>query len=215
MGRDIFRKNPRKLRKITTLIAQLPFLGATCLLTSCALIEFTGDAVELTGKVVRTAVRTTGTVVTTTGKILYPVGKAGIAGVSYIAGKRLIQLDQYGNSYFLDVKLNRRHKAKLLLDTGATAVQISAALADRMGIDTAVSPLVPCTLADGSTTYARSITLKEVRLGGVRVKDVRALVLDNRDGSENDGLLGMSLLNRFNFKIDTERNLLILRSKAE
>ena len=180
-------------------------------LCSCAVVEFTGKTVEMTGRVVRTGVKTTGTIVTTTGKIANSSGKVGAAGIRYAIGKRVIPLDRIGNSFYTIVKLNGRYNARLLVDTGATNVQISDRLARTMGIDTRHSRQVRCTLADGSTTYAKAVTLKEVKLGGTKVKNVEALVIE----SDGDGLLGMSYLNNFIFELDPENSVLVLRSKTE
>ncbi len=182
---------------------------------SCAVIEFTGDTVEMTGKIIRTGIRTTGTLVTTTGKVAYATGKAGKAGIDYFTGTRKIQLERVGNSYFAVARLNRKYNVRLLVDTGATHVQISERMARYMGIKTDNAMLVRCTLADGSTTYAKLITLKEMSVGGTKVKNVEALVLFSQEGDDKHGLLGMSFLDHFRFQIDPDKRLLLLKHKVE
>jgi len=47
-------------------------------------------------------------------------------------------------------------------------------------------------------------------LGRARVTNVRAVVLDKEQGM---GLLGMSFLNNFVFKVDTEKSELVLERR--
>lgn len=191
--------------------ACLPFIrvcsmGMFFLLSACAVVELAGDVVVLTGKVAVTAVKTTGAVVMTTGKL------AG-ATVGYFAGKRKIKLEREGNTYYVNARLNGKKNARLILDTGATSVQISSKLAKKLKINLKKADTVQCTLADGSVVPARVVVLKEVKLDGVKVKDVSALVIENDSDQDGDGLLGMSFLNNFIFQIDPDKNLLILQHK--
>lgn len=177
------------------------------MLVSCRLLWLAGDVVELTGKVVVTSVKTTAVIVQTTAKLTG-------ATVSYFAGKRKVRLERDGGSCYVAARINRRHKARLLLDTGATSVQISPALARRLGIDLDRADRVRCTLADGSVTTAGVATLHEVRLTRtIKVADVRALVLEHDETADSDGLLGMSFLEHFVFQLDPANDVLILRCR--
>lgn len=183
------------------------FLISVYLLVSCGILGVAGDAVVFTGKVATTAVKTTGAVVMTTGRI------AG-ATVRVFKGKKTIKLEREGNTYYVKVKINKKKTARLILDTGATSVQISSRLAKKLKIKKSKGEIVQCTLADGRTVQARSVVLKEVRLDGVKVEKVRALIIDNDIEQDSDGLLGMSFLNNFIFQIDPDNNLLILQHKG-
>lgn len=196
-------------------LVQISVIVAMCTLTSCRVMEFTGDTIEFTGKVASAALKTTGAAVETTGKVVTTTGKLGGSTARFIAGDRKVTLERRGNSFYVEAVLNRRYRTRLLLDTGATNVQISKALARRMGVNSHRGREVNCTLADGSVTRARLINLAEVKLGGVKVRDVETLVLEADSESDHEGLLGMSFLNHFNFRIDTDRNLLLLRSKEK
>ena len=177
-----------------------------CLLSSCGVGKVATKSVVLTGKAVGVAAKTTGKVALKTGKV------AG-SGIRYATGRRVVPLEREGNSFYVNTRLNRRYKARLVLDTGASAVQISSRLARRMGIDPSKGRRVQCTLADGSVTSARSIVLKEVRAGKARAKKVRAIVLENDGVGHGDGLLGMTFLDNFVVKLDTDQNLMVLRAK--
>ncbi len=175
------------------------------LLSSCKMLEITGDTIVVAGKTATAAVKITEAVAGTAVKV-------GKVGVRLAVGKRAIKLEREGNSFYVTARVNRHYKTRLLVDTGATHVQISSTLARRMGLGN-VGDLVPCTLADGSVVYARSVSLRDVRLGRARAKDVRALVFESEEDASSEGLLGMSFLEQFRFEIDTDRELLILAPK--
>ncbi|MBU0991251.1 MAG: retroviral-like aspartic protease family protein [Proteobacteria bacterium] len=196
------------IMKAGQLFIRICAAGMFFFLCSCAVVELAGDAVVLTGKVAVAAVKTTGAVIMTTGKI------AG-ATVGYFVGKRKVKLERVGNSYYVNARINGKKNARLILDTGATSVQISSRLAKKLKINLKKADTVQCTLADGSIVQARVIVLKEVKLDGVKVKDVTALVIENDSDQDGDGLLGMSFLNNFIFQIDPDKNLLILQHKGE
>jgi len=166
-----------------------------------------------TGKAAYATAKTTGKVAYATGKVAYKAGRKAGGGIAYLSGRRTVKLDRRGNSFYAKVRLNRRYTAQLLVDTGASSTQISRALAERMGLKPDSGRQVRCVLADGSVTHAREVTLKEVRVGGAKVKKVPVVVLESDSAERIDGLLGMSFLGHFNFRIDTEKNLLILRGK--
>jgi len=207
-----------RLMRATCVAASLSVVVVLlCVTSSCGPFELAGKTVVTTGRLAGTAVKTTGkfaeATVKTTGKVIVESGKVARASARYYSGKKVAQLEQIGDAFTILACLNRRYKANLLLDSGASSVQISPALARRMGVDPLEGMRVKRTLADGAVTYARQVVLKEVNVGGAQVKNVPALVLEDDAPRASDGLLGMSFLNHFDFKIDTEQKLLALRCK--
>ena len=128
-------------------------------------------------------------------------------------GKDVISLIRLGNSLFVDVKLNHRESARFLLDTGCSEMQISRRLARRLGIDDTDGNSVTAQIAGGHTVNGRVVELTEIRVGQARVSRVKAIVLDAEGPRHYDGLLGMSFLNHFIFKIDSERGKLVLQKR--
>jgi clan AA aspartic protease (TIGR02281 family) len=184
----------------------------------CAVIDAGVKTIDLTTKVVGGAgklavetVKTTGKVVSATADLASKTGDAAHRGASLVSGGRIVRLEKIGNSLYVDVLINRRRKARMLLDTGATDMQISSAMAKSLGVRSGEGELTRVTLAGGRQATARSIVLKDVRVGSTRVRNVRALVLDDDWGMSDDGLLGMSYLNNFVFRIDAEKGLLTLK----
>ena len=56
------------------------------------------------------------------------------------------------------------------------------------------------------------VKISSLTLANVKMQEVMAAV-SKGVGSDFDGLLGMNFLGRFNFEINQERNLLILKQK--
>ncbi|MDP8229759.1 MAG: retropepsin-like aspartic protease [Candidatus Gorgyraea atricola] len=115
----------------------------------------------------------------------------------------------------VDTLINNETRASLLLDTGATTVVLSDRIARELGIrdNVAEKDKVDVQLADGRKIEARHVVLDSVRVEDSEVKDVGAVVLLDAEGDIEDGLLGMSFLNKFNFQIDTLNNKLILQKR--
>jgi aspartyl protease family protein len=86
-------------------------------------------------------------------------------------------------------------KAGVLVDTGATGVAISQALADTLGLKSRVA--VRTATANGDT-ISYMVRLDEVRLGGIVARDVSASIVPGLNG---DALLGMSFLGRMDIRL--------------
>ncbi|MBU1888248.1 MAG: retroviral-like aspartic protease family protein [Candidatus Omnitrophica bacterium] len=185
------------------------FILTAFLLTGCTALKTTGKVLGATGKAAFVTGKVVGKVAVGTAKV---TGKGVKTVVNMAVGKEVVRLDKKCNSLYVDTVLNRRVKTKLILDTGCTDTQISADIAKRLGIRTNQGQKVSCQLADGRMVTGRAINLKEVRLGRSRASNIRAIVLDSA-GEKETGLLGMSFLDNFVFRIDTEKSELILQRR--
>jgi aspartyl protease family protein len=103
--------------------------------------------------------------------------------------------------YWAQARINGQ-TVRMLVDTGATAVSLTAADARSVGIDPAALTYgLKVATASGEARAAR-ITLPSVAVDGAEVRNVDALVLD-RDTDAS--LLGMSYLSRLSgFDADRE-----------
>jgi clan AA aspartic protease (TIGR02281 family) len=113
----------------------------------------------------------------------------------------------------LAVKINNKIEAKLVLDTGATLVVLRRDLAASLGINLDdAKPDIKLMLADGRKINAKFITLESVKVQDSEAKNVEAAIMleEAGDFGFGDGLLGMSFLKRFNFKVDYKEKKLIL-----
>lgn len=187
------------------------------LLSGCTVVKATSAVVGTAGKVVYTTVKVTGKVVGTTAKVLgktaVVTGKGVRTVVNMATGRHVVKLTKRGNSLTTSVLLNRKVREDLIVDTGATDTVISSTLAKKIGIQTAKGKNVLCRVADGRAVNGKQVNIKEVRVGGAKVYNVQAVVLDSGNIGNSQGLLGMSFLNNFVFKVDTEKETLVLQKR--
>ena len=112
----------------------------------------------------------------------------------------------------VEATLNRNVQASLILDTGASIIMLRKSIAEKLGINLdKAKPDMKVTVADGRQINAKHIILESVKVEKVEADNVDAAVLLDEVGdvSFGDGLLGMSFLKRFNFKIDHKDKKLI------
>ncbi|HZD20576.1 MAG TPA: retropepsin-like aspartic protease, partial [Burkholderiales bacterium] len=94
-----------------------------------------------------------------------------------------------------------------VVDTGASAVVLSAADALRLGIDWHKGARRTMQTANGPTA-GYLVKLDKVRVGGIELHDVDGVILEQGMGV---GLLGMSFLNRLEMRRDGDSMTLTRR----
>jgi clan AA aspartic protease (TIGR02281 family) len=175
-------------------------------LSGCSVVRATGTVVGAAGKAVYITAKVAGNTAVIAGKGVKTV-------VNMATGKHVVKLTRRGNSLTTNVLLNRKVRADLIVDTGANDTVISSSLAKKIGISVNKGRNVLCQVADGRSVNGKQINIKEVRVGGAKVYNVQAVVLDSGEMGNSPGLLGMSFLNNFVFKVDTEKELLVLQKR--
>ena len=85
-------------------------------------------------------------------------------------------------------------ETRAMIDTGATSVALSSDEAARMGIRYVGQPMVQISTAAG-IKHAYRVTLAAVRVGGVTLNDVEAVVMEGGNAQLGITLIGMSFLN--------------------
>jgi len=192
-------------------------VSALMFLSGCSVVKATGTVVGVAGKTVYTTAKVTGKVVGTTakavGKTAVVTGKGVKTVVNMATGRHVVKLTKRGNGLTTSVLLNRKAREELIVDTGATNTVISSSLAKKIGIQPAKGKNVLCQVADGRTVNGKQVNIREVRVGGAKVYNVQAIVLDSGEIGNSPGLLGMSFLNNFVFKVDTEKETLVLQKR--
>ncbi len=105
---------------------------------------------------------------------------------------------------------------RMVLDSGASVLSLSKAVADELGITIpADAPRLQLVMADGRSIPGRAVELPSVRIGPFEATSVRAAILDLA-GIDAEPLLGMSYLSNFKFEIDTaSKTLKLLRVETE
>ena len=124
-----------------------------------------------------------------------------------------VKFSEESQGLIVKAQLNRRVEASLVLDTGASVIMLRKNIAQKLGLDLSKSkPDAKVTVADGRQINAKHVILESVKVENVEANDVEAAIFldDIGDIGFSDGLLGLSFLNRFNFKIDQKEKKLIL-----
>jgi aspartyl protease family protein len=109
-------------------------------------------------------------------------------------GKRIVAITADPRGHFMVAGLVNGVHVEMLADTGASAVVLQESDARRIGIDmSALNYSVRMSTANGIARAAR-VTLDEVAVGGITLRDVDALVA--QDGALNISLLGMTFIGK-------------------
>ncbi len=138
--------------------------------------------------------------------VLFAVSLA-VAGA---AGAAEVPVRVHGGMLLVRASLNDRFEGTFLLDTGATYCVVSrdvareAKLKGRVGGD-----LLRLMTANGPIE-ARLAEAREVQVGSVRARDVEVAVVDEPPIPGLDGILGLSYLGRFTWKLDPRAGTLRL-----
>jgi aspartyl protease family protein len=129
-----------------------------------------------------------------------------VAKRAALSGEERIDMNAQGH-FIAQFRMNGR-PVEAMVDTGATMVAINKSTARRLGISVVPADFkYSVSTANGQIKVARAV-IQSVEIGGVRVRDVEAAVLDDRalDGT----LLGMSFLRELK-SFSVEDNELILK----
>jgi len=122
------------------------------------------------------------------------------------AGRQIVIASGPGG-HFTTLGAINGHSAQFLVDTGATAVTISQSDAERLGLHYRDGRPALTQTANG-TAPAYLIVLDSVRIGGVEVHNVDAVVVPATMGYV---LLGNSFLGRFEMRRDNDMLTLVQR----
>jgi aspartyl protease family protein len=123
-----------------------------------------------------------------------------------LSGEERIDMNAQGH-FIAQFRMNGR-QVEAMVDTGATMVAINRSTARRLGINVVPADFkYSVSTANGQTKVARAV-IQSIEIGGVRVRDVEAAVLDDR--ALGGTLLGMSFLKQLK-SFGVENNELILK----
>ena len=105
-----------------------------------------------------------------------------------------------------EFKLNGR-RVNAMIDTGATVVAINLSTARRIGLSLLPNDFKHSVNTANGTTRAAAVTIDSLQIGRIFVRDVQAVVLDDRALSGT--LIGVSFLNRL-ARYEVENGALLL-----
>ena len=125
--------------------------------------------------------------------------------VQAIPGKTF-EGERISDSILVEAVINDKVKVMLVVDTGATSVMLQRRVGEALGFDLSDTKkdIVEAELADGRKVREKMVILKKINVQGMEESGVPAVIAleDIKSPTFRDGLLGMSYLKRFNFKID-------------
>jgi len=123
-------------------------------------------------------------------------------------GRGSVTLAADGRGHFFTEAMVNGVPMRLLVDTGASVVVLSAAEAERAGIEWKKGRRAGLQTASGRTS-GYVVKLDTLKVGAIELNSIDAVVLEEGPGTV--GLLGMSFLNRVEMKRDGETMTLIRR----
>jgi clan AA aspartic protease (TIGR02281 family) len=103
------------------------------------------------------------------------------------------------------------YDVEFLVDTGSAYTALSRDLVALLSIRIDASRTTAIAPVHGSIVRVPSITLAELSLGGFRVTNSQAVVLELPHQLRLDGLLGMNVLKQFRMTIEIDTRTLVLR----
>lgn len=125
----------------------------------------------------------------------------------------VVPLELIGKHYLVDVTVDQTHRLSLMLDTGASMTVVKTEFASvnmpELLEESEVLQLKTANgVVNGSTVLVPNISISDLSLS-----DVKLGLLPLNEFSY-DGLLGMDILGRFEFRIDRENQELILTPRS-
>ena len=136
--------------------------------------------------------------------------------IETLDGEVIVPLKKNGGGWIIQVEFNNLYEANLIVDTGATITALSEDLAFNMGLspDPRYAPISVLT-ANGNTK-AWLTQIQSARSGEVELKNLMVAIIDfsNHSAGRISGLLGLNFLDNFNWRLDQQNEVLILKSKS-
>ena len=122
-----------------------------------------------------------------------------------------LPLTRIGDLMLVQVLLNGKQQAHLIVDTGASMTVLSYDLAIELGLLSGAQISLDTVNTAGGAVQVNRTHVEEIRAGSAVVRNVPVAIHDlpNRIPGIS-GLLGMSFLNRFKVTLDAEREVLHL-----
>ena len=132
--------------------------------------------------------------------------EAGDSEVSVVT----VPMHKMGEHFVVSVMINNAYTLDLMIDTGATmSVLKTSFVEENMGDDFYNAEPLLMSTANGKVE-GQQLQVDSFLLGGHELRDITVGAVPLPD-FKYDGLLGMNILNRFEFYIDQEQQVLILK----
>lgn len=121
--------------------------------------------------------------------------------------------DENSGHIVVEALLNGKASVKLIVDTGASLVTLTHAVALKLGINPdEIKEHIELLVANGEKVQAKFFLLESIRVENVAADDVAAAIMPENvnNAGFKDGLCGMSFLGRFKLTIDQVKKKITL-----
>lgn len=123
-----------------------------------------------------------------------------------------VPLEIHGTQSIITARVNGNLGLRLLIDTGASLTVLNRTAAERAGLNLPASARQIQLQTISGTTNAELIRTN-LELGAINLQEREVAIVDTPIASNLDGLLGMDILSNYEFLIDQNQALLLLRLK--
>jgi clan AA aspartic protease (TIGR02281 family) len=111
-----------------------------------------------------------------------------------------------------DKKRNKFRDMSILVDTGASVTTISNFILSGIGCTETGRAVLITTASGTEQVYAK--TISKIKIGTLELNDVDVYAHDFPEGNFSDGVLGMNVLEQFNFRFNLDDNVIELEKRA-
>jgi tetratricopeptide (TPR) repeat protein len=116
----------------------------------------------------------------------------------------------------LRMQFNQRQTAKLLLDTGASGISLSAKAAEKAGLEMLTEESTEAKgIGDGRAQASLLYLASEIRAGDVTFADFPISTFRSAGSADFDGLIGVDVFQRFLITLDFVHNEMILEARPD
>jgi len=126
--------------------------------------------------------------------------------------RRVIPFERTAEGLILvDVILNDRVRARMILDTGANLVVITEELSKKLNQAISFKDEVVTINTNCGEVEGRSLAIQKIELGHATKRNVRSVITPNNYAFKGfDGVLGLSFLGEFKVTVDYENGKILL-----
>jgi clan AA aspartic protease (TIGR02281 family) len=101
---------------------------------------------------------------------------------------------------------------EFLVDTGAAYTAISPDVATLFNLSLSLQRQLRIVLAQGAPLSVPQVSLPELFIGRMRLRQVEALVMTFPSALKLDGVIGMNVLRQFRVTLESDTSTLVLRA---
>jgi aspartyl protease family protein len=127
-----------------------------------------------------------------------------------------VKLSRVSGLLFLDIGLWSSKESKyrnmaIMLDTGASVTTISEYILSSLGYTKPGKPILVTTA--GGTVKVHTESVERIKIGAIEIENVDVYSYTFPDECFSDGVLGMNVLDQFNFKVDLDAQVIELEAR--